>query len=364
MAKQFNDIVIKRSPDIIAKRLKMVGIRPINNIVDLTNYILIEIGQPMHAFDRNIINNIVVRNATDNEKIVTLDEKEHILDKSMLVIADEKKPLAVAGIMGGSQSGINDKTNSIVLESAKFARDNIRRTSRKINLHSDSSARFEKGIDYYSQTLAINRAINLITKYQWGKVCEGVVEVIDKPANKKTINFTVADIKRILGIEIPVKEIIRILNNLSIKTTVKDNILTSDIPEYRDDLININDLSEEIIRIYSYDNIKSTLMDGAKQTQGGYNEKDKFMNKIKESLVYNGLSEILTYSFTTPKYLELLNIKDEINPIKLMNPLGEDLSVMRTTLIHSMILTLYSNIVKGNKVYLNTLIYNLQQIKK
>lgn len=348
IAKYVEDIIITDSPSLIAKRLKKVGLRPINNIVDLTNYILIELGQPMHAFDKDMVDKLVIRNAQDGEKIVALNDIEYTLDDTMLVIADSVKPLAIGGIMGGVGSGISNDTHSIILESAKFLRENIRRTSRKLNLRSDSSSRFEKGIDYESQQLAIDRACNIISCYGWGKISKSSTVVTDKVMEEKIIAFTSEEITKILGIVINESKILDILNSLNIKTTINNGIFNSIAPLYREDLECANDIAEELIRIYGYDNITSTLMDSAKQTIGGINPHNQFYRGLRAALIGNGYNEIITYSFTTPKYLDNLMIENS-QPIRLKNALGEELSAMRTTLAHSMLTTISSNVNKGIK---------------
>ncbi|MCI7583905.1 MAG: phenylalanine--tRNA ligase subunit beta, partial [Christensenellaceae bacterium] len=216
MAKAVKNIKITQSPKIMQDRLRAVGIKPINNIVDITNYILIELGQPMHAFDYEKIagKRIVVRRATEGETITTLDNTSHALESDMLVIADAEKPLAVAGIMGGLDSGISDNTNTIIFESAKFARDNIRRTSRKLNLKSDSSARFEKGIDFLSQAIAIDRALTLIQINGWGTIVSGTIDTNMNAVKPRTITVPYKKINSVLGIKVPTDKMVSILNSL------------------------------------------------------------------------------------------------------------------------------------------------------
>lgn len=354
MAAAVYDVKIQPSDKFIQKRLKSVGLRPINNIVDITNYVLIEIGQPMHAFDKNVLNGgkIVVRCASDNEKIVTLDEKEYTLDSTMLVICDENKPCAVAGVMGGLNSGVNCDTKEIVFESAKFLRDNVRRTSRKLNLRSDSSFRYERGIDFDSQRLGLQRALSLICKYGYGKVARGVVDILSSDITPRIINVPTQKITDILGIVVPNQTMVDILNSLQIITTIKDGILTCQQPAFRDDIENANDLAEEIIRLYGYDKIVCTMMDKGQQTIGGKTQNQQNVDTIKEIAVSQGMSETLTYSFISPKSFDMLNLpKDSVlrSCLTLLNPLGEDLSIMRTTLAYSMLNCLASNNLKSTK---------------
>ncbi len=355
MAGVVKDIKIQSSPEIIQKRLKSVGLRPINNIVDVTNYVLIEIGQPMHAFDRNYLqgSKIIPRRAKNGEKIVALNEKEYELDDTMLVICDAKKPCAVAGIMGGLNSGINENTDTIVFESAKFLRDNIRRTSRKLNLRSDSSYRYERGIDFDSQRLGIMRALTLIYKYGWGKIADGIIDRLAQELKQNVVVTSVEEINGILGIAVPSEIVLEILNSLQIESSIdKDGRLTCVCPAFRDDIENANDLAEEVIRLYGYDKVTSTLLKDGNQTLGGKNRQEQNIDILKDICVSRGMSETLTYSFTTPKCFDILKLKEDDcrrNCVKLLKPLGEDLSIMRTTLAYSMISTLASNFLKSNK---------------
>ncbi len=354
MAGAVTNIKIAESPEFIKERLKSVGIRSINNIVDITNFVLIEIGQPMHAFDYNDLagHQIIVRRAKNGEHIVTLDEKDNELNDSMLVIADGEKPSCMAGIMGGLNSGIKDTTKTVVFESAKFARDNIRRTARTLNLHSDSSFRFERGIDFDSQRLGLYRALHLIQQYNCGDIAEGIIDELAKELKQETIVTTVDEINNILGIEVPADVISKILNSLQIETVIEGNKVTCKSPLFRDDIENANDLAEEVIRYYGYDKVNNGTLEGCSHTQGGYNREQKLQKMVKEICVSNGYSETLTYSFISPKAFDTLRLpKDHElrNYVELMNPLGEDMSVMRTTLAYSMLNSLATNYLKNIK---------------
>ena len=354
MAGVVKDIVLKPSPVKIASRLRAVGLRPINNIVDITNYILIEIGQPMHAFDKSLLegDGIVVRRAVDGEVITTLDGKESTLDNSMLVIADTVKPSALAGIMGGANSGINDNVTTIVFESAKFARDSIRRTSRTLNVHSDSSARYEKGIDYISQEIALKRAFNLIYTTNSGVIASTIIDKIDRVPTPTIIDIDASRIRDILGIDVADDFVIDTLQSLSIDATIKDGRLIANIPAWREDLLTANDISEEIIRFYGYDHIQPTLLPKAEQTCGYATLEQRDYSKLTSILTGLGLNEIVAYSFVTSRLGDLLKLdeKDSRRIVaKLLNPLSDEWSTMRTTLAHSMLLTLATNSKKGNK---------------
>lgn len=354
MAKAVKNIKIARSPELIRRRLRKVGIRPINNIVDITNYVLIEIGQPMHSFDAHRIggNKIIVRRATEGEKIVTLDEKESVLNSDNLVICDQDKPVALAGVMGGLNSGISDDTVDVVFESACFKRDNVRRTSRKLGIRSDSSARFEKGIDFLSQQLAIERTCQMIVEQGIGEIVGGVIDTLGKQEYRH-LDVSVAKINAILGIQIHENDMVDILSRLNLSPVLHDGILSLTIPGYRDDLVNANDISEEVIRFYGYDNIESVPLDGLSQTQGkntyAHETETKIRNLLSGTSAY---SECVSYSFISPSFVKKLRIPEDdyrTKVIELKNPLGEELSVMRTTLLHSMLSLISGNVARGNK---------------
>ena len=354
IAKAVKNIKIARSPEIIRRRLRKVGIRPINNIVDITNYVLIEIGQPMHSFDANKIGGkqIIVRRANDGEKIVTLDEKENLLMQDNLVICDQDKPVALAGVMGGINSGIASDTTDVVFEAACFKRDNVRRTSRKLGIRSDSSARFEKGIDFLSQELAVKRTCQLISEQGIGDIVGGVIDTLGKVENR-VLTVSVKKINAILGITIPSEVMVDILARLSLNPILDGDSITLTIPGYREDLVNANDIAEEVIRFYGYDNIESKPLDGLSQTQGKNTYTHETETKIRNLL--SGTSEYhecVSYSFISPSFARKMRLPEDDyrnNVIELMNPLGEELSVMRTTLFHSMLNLIASNNARGNK---------------
>ncbi len=354
MASIVKDVVQCESPAIIKQRLRAVGLRPINNIVDITNYILFEIGQPMHAFDIATIagGTINVRRANENEKILALDGKEYTLNSDNLAICNENEPMAVAGVMGGMNYSISDSTSTIVFESARFARDNVRNTARKLNLHSDSSARYEKGVDFFEQEVGLKRALAIMSQNKWGTVVEGIVDSFPNPPAPKTVEFKAKDIESILGIAISQTRIVEILNCLTLTSTVSGDVITTQIPAYREDMNGINDIAEEVIRMYGYDNIVPTLIKDGTMVVGGRTAEQQMLDKIKDTLVGKGGCEIITYSFITPKAFDLLCVPEDSSlrqVIKLANALGEDYSVMRTTLVHSMLKTLATNYIRGNK---------------
>lgn len=354
MAGGVKNVKIFPSSQKIKSRLRAVGIRPINNIVDITNYVLIEIGQPMHSFDKRELggNSIVVRNASKGEIIVSLDGKENHLDESMLVICDSARPVAIAGIMGGLNSGIKDDTVEVVFEAAKFARDNVRRTSRTLNLRSDSSARFEKGIDFASQEYALKRAFTLVYESGSGDIVDGIIDIKVDFAKEREIQFTIAQIRDILGCSVPKNTLISILARLGIKVRDEGKNLVAIVREDREDIVGVNDIAEEFIRVYGYRHIKPTLFEYAALTSGTIPDKLRVVDVIKDTLCACGLHESVTYSFTSPDFAQKLHLAENDsarNTIKLVNPIGEALSVMRTTLAHSMIETLAYNLTHFNK---------------
>ncbi len=355
IAHYVKDVKIAPSPAWIRRRLALCGLRSINNIVDITNFVLLEMGQPMHAFDLNSLSGrkIVVRRAKDGEKIVTLDDKTFDLNSENLVICDGDKPCALAGIMGGLNSEIEDDTKEVLFESAKFARDSIRKTSRALGQHSDSSQAFERGVNEYTTELALARALHLIEELNCGTVtaahtdCTTEYSVLE--CNKMTVS--ISKINALLGIEIPAEEMVDILKYLNFGVEASGDKLNLVIPRYREDIDGYPDIAEEIIREYGYEHINGTFMPTAKVTNGGYNDGQKLENKIKRTLVQLGLYEISTYSFYSEKDLDMLKIPadaDERKFIKIKNPIGEDLSVMRTTLAPSMVNTAVRNLRRNN----------------
>ncbi len=349
-----HDVVIKESPLWMQRRLTLVGQTPISNMVDITNYVSLEMGQPMHAFDCDYIegNKIVVRRAEDKEKIVTLDEQEYELTTNNLVICDGVKPVAIAGVMGGLNSEIRDTTKEVLFESAKFARDNIRKTSRALGKRTDASAKYEKGVDEYSTFNAMKRALHLVEELECGKVSSTHVDVnTGNSIEPKEMKVSIAKVNRVLGIEVPTEDIVRILKNLSFDPKVNGDELTLMIPAYREDMESYPDVAEEVIRMYGYDHIIDTFLPDAQVTMGGLNAKQKKELKLKKDLCAKGAYECIHYSFISPSDFNLLNYAEdavERQAIRILNPINEDLSVMRTTLAPSMLHAVSRNQKKGN----------------
>lgn len=346
------DVKIESSPKWMRDRLRLVGVRPINNIVDITNYVLFEIGQPLHSFDvRFIDKGIIVRNAAEGEKITALDGKEYTLSGDMLVIADSSKPVAIAGVMGGEYSGIMPDTSSVFLEAARFERRSVRVTSRRLGLRSDSSARYEKGVDYGSVDEGRERALALIYKLGAGKIVDVKSDAGVPEPEKKVIETTAAQISSVIGIDIDKPSIEKILRSLDIKVEGKGDKLICTVPVYREDIEDYADLSEEVIRYYGYDNLEPTFMKSASCTLGGLSEKDKRSDDVKNILCGMGAFEAMTYSFVNENACDMLRLDAgdaRRNVLKLRNPLNEDTAVMRTQLTHEMIATLALNKSRGN----------------
>ena len=342
-----DDVKIEPAPVWMRDRLRYVGLRPINNLVDITNYVLMEVGQPLHAFDLNCVKDkVIVRSAKNGEEITALNDTNYKLTSDMVVIADIEKPLAIAGIMGGEYSGINDDTKAVFLEAAKFARGNVRSTSRKLGLRSDSSARYEKGVDWFNLSFGRARALNLFETLGAGKVTEEHIEAGGEVPSERILTTTVTKINDLLGIEVPTEKILQILANLGIKSTVKGDELTCVIPLFRDDIDNYTDITEEIIRYYGYDNLKSTFIEKAHPTIGGKTEEQKSVDLIKDYMVSCGAMEAATFSFVSEKQYDKLGIKQD-DPrrkyIRIINPLSEDYSIMRTQLAGSMLESIARN---------------------
>ena len=349
------DITGGETPAKMRRYLALSGIRSISPIVDITNFVLLEMGQPMHAFDADEIGGrkIVVRRAKNGEKIVTLDEKEFTLTSDNLVICDGEKPVALAGIMGGLNSEIKATTKTVFFESAKFARDNVRKTSRALGQSSDSSSRFEKGVDAYTNERGMARALHLIEELNCGRVTNIRRDICSADLAPRFLTASVQKINALLGIVVPNAEIIRILTNLHFKPVLDGDNLTVEIPGYRDDIDGYPDLAEEIIRMYGYEHITPTFLDKATVTGGGLTDEQKCEQHLKDALVKQGFGEAYNYSFYSPKDLDLLKIPEnapERNAVKILNPISEDLSIMRTLLAPSMLQNAVRNIRRGNDI--------------
>ena len=342
-----------KTPDWMRRRLAVCGIRSISPIVDITNFVLLEIGQPMHAFDADKLagRKIVVRRATEGEKITTLDEKEFTLSSDNLVICDAEKPVALAGVMGGADSGISDTTKNVYFESAKFARDSVRKTSRALGQISDSSLRFEKGVDAYSNSLGLARALHLIDELGCGEVtCVSADECAISLENR-VMTVSVEKINALFGIKVPDEVIVDVLDRLCFKPVLEGDNLTVEVPAYRDDIDGYPDIAEEVIRMYGYDNLVPTFLEKASVTGGGLDEMQKKEMHVKTRLATQGYLEAYNYSFYSPKDFDLMKLPEdaqERNAVRILNPISEELSVMRTFLSPSMLANAVRNIRRGN----------------
>ncbi|MCQ2437816.1 MAG: phenylalanine--tRNA ligase subunit beta [Clostridia bacterium] len=350
-ARVITNVKIGPSPKWMREYLYGAGVRPINNIVDITNYVMLETGQPMHAFDLSKVrdNTIVVRKAFPGEKLTTLDGKVHVLDETMLVIADHDNATGLAGIMGGEESEIVDDTACVLFESAAFERSNNRITARKLGIRTEASGRFEKGVNPDGSLEALERACMLVNMLECGDVVPGVFDHNPNPVEGKTIEASVERICRRNGVTVDGETMEEILNRLYIDTTLCGDTLTCEIPTFRQDMESDADIAEEILRMYGYDHIPSTLMN-AVTMPGHKNEKLRFNERVKNVVVGMGMYEILNYSFVSPKWIEALGLAADDsrrNTVVLRNPLGEDTSVMRTTLVPSMLNTIANNMNRG-----------------
>ncbi|MCK5128730.1 MAG: phenylalanine--tRNA ligase subunit beta [Clostridiales bacterium] len=340
MGKIVYDIKIAPSPLWMQKLLVAAGVRPINNIVDITNYVMLEVGQPMHAFDFKYVKDgkIIIRRATQDEMITTLDGNEYKLTTSNLVIADPEKPIALAGVMGGENSCIYDDTKVILFECANFNNYNIRRTSRQLGLRTESSARFEKGIDPAACERALDRAMHLVEQLGAGKIAQGVQDVNYANVDERVITVDTDRINHLLGQKLTPNEMKDILTKVFVSSNIDKNMLECTIPTYRSDLENYADIAEEVMRLYGYDKISSVIP--ANQIAGGRTKKQEDMIVLRNMMVSMGLYQSITYSFMSPNDWTKLMLNDDNilrNAVKISNPMGEEYSLMRTTLLPSML---------------------------
>ena len=343
------DVKVGPSPYWMQRKLIEAGMRPISNIVDITNYVMLELGQPLHAFDLDDIkyNKMTVKMAEEGEKFTTLDGVERTLTSDMLVIGNKDKTLDLAGIMGGENSEIKDTTTSIFIEGASFAKENIRATSKKLGLRTEASSRFEKGIDINLTEEAVNRACQLIEELGCGTVLNGMLDYYPQKEEVQKVTVNPVRINKLLGVNVPMDQFINILESLEFKCNlVSSEVLELEVPTFRLDITEDADILEEIARIYGYDNIPSASLEG-NATAGVKTEKQKFIDNVKSNSIACGLNEILTYSFVSPRGVDKINLPaddEKRNFVKIMNPLGEETSVMRTTLIPNMLDVISTNI--------------------
>ncbi|MBF7097095.1 phenylalanine--tRNA ligase subunit beta [Alkalibacter mobilis] len=338
----------KPSPSWMRNRLLNCGIRPINAIVDVTNYVMLEMGQPLHAFDYMKLgsNNILVRNAEENEEIITLDGNKRILSSTDLVITNGKTPVAIAGVMGGENSDIENGTQTIVIESANFNKNYIRATSKNLNFRTDSSTKFEKGIDPGLAGEAADRAVQLLLDLGVCELIKGKIDVYKENNFKKIIEVECSWVNRFVGIDIEDDKMVEYLERLALNANLNQGIIEVEIPSFRQDLEIKEDIAEEIARLFGYNNIPNTVISGT-ATEGGRSGKQRLRAELKALLTDKNFYEILTYSFTSDNKLADLNLTEKsplvTESIRLVNPLGEENSLMRTTLIPGMLQVISHN---------------------
>lgn len=342
VARVAKNIKIGPSPRWMRERLRASGVRPIDNIVDITNFVMLEYGQPMHAFDLELVKDhrIIVRNARTGEVLQTLDGVDRTLSEEMLVIADAEKATAVAGVMGGQFSGIHQGTHTIVFESAMFLGSSVRTTAKKLGMRTESSSRFEKGLDPQNCLPAIQRACQLVEELGAGEVVDGIIDIDNSNHTPRVLTLDPQWTNRFLGTEIPQEEMRRILTKLDF--AVEGERVT--VPSFRGDVEHRADLAEEIARFYGYSNIPTTTAKGS--PQGKYSPYQKFERLVNNTMLAQGMYEVSTYSFISPKYYDKINLPKEDparRSVTILNPLGEDTSVMRTNVIPSMLEVLARN---------------------
>ncbi len=347
MGRVVRNLRIAPSPTWMQECLRGAGMRPINNIVDITNFVMLETGQPMHAFDLRDIagNQIRVRCAAEGEQIVTLDGKTHALTPDMLVIADAQAPSCLAGIMGGLNSEIKPDTTDLLFECAKFRRDSVRHTGRALGMRTESSARYEKGVDIHGVEYAMNRALQLINELDAGDIVDGVIDCHQELPAPRELTVDPADINALLGVTVPTDTMVDILSRLGLNASLVNGKLVCHIPSRRDDIEGRADLAEEVVRVYGYNHIVSTPMTGA-IVRGTKLPERRAADRLKAALTAQGMFEISTYSFIAAKAADTLGLAADDprrQAVALLNPLSEEYAVMRTQLTSSMLTVLATN---------------------
>ncbi len=359
MATAVKNIKIEKSPKWLRARLVSVDIKPINNIVDITNYVLVEYGQPMHAFDQKYLDGkkIVVRTGKKGESIKVLNQNTYEVDENMLCVCDENKPVVIAGIIGGLNSCVSDDTTTAVLESACFERASIRRTSRKIGVRTDSTARFEKGVDIGSPELGMQRALNLVYTLKAGTIVSGIIDTVKEKPQNKNLSFSLSRIFKLLGITVENDKVLSILNNLGLKSTIDGDTLQCEVPVYRTDIENDADIAEEIIRMYGYDvydKFDNLPLYNATVTVGEHDKVLLLERKLKYALCDYGFYETVNFSICSDDVKQKLLINKEsplFNMIKIANPISEDLGYLRTTMANAILSTASRNIARKNNSF-------------
>ena len=362
-ARVCKNIKIGPSPEWMQRRLAASGIRPINNLVDITNYVMEEYGQPMHAFDLDTVagHKIIVRRAKDGEEFQTLDGQMRKLDSEVLMICDAEKEIGIAGIMGGENSKITDEVKTVLFEAAVFNGANIRKSARRLGLRTDASGKFEKGLEVRNAEDAINRACQLIEELGCGEVVSGMVDVKEPIPALRELPFEPERYNKLLGTNVSEKEMLEIFERLDIKTVEENGQTKLVLPAFRQDLIGMADIAEEVARFYGYDKIPTTLPSG-ESTNGKLSFKLRIEQKARDIAEYCGFSQGMTYSFESPKVFDklLLPADDKLREaVTISNPLGEDFSIMRTISLNGMLTSLATNYNRRNK---NVKLYELGNI--
>ena len=360
-ARVVKNIKIGPSPEWMQRRLASVGIRPINNLVDITNYVMEEYGQPMHAYDLDTIEDreIIVRTAAKGEKFTTLDGQERQMDESVLMICDGRKSIGIAGIMGGENSMITDDVHTMLFEAACFDGTNIRKSSKKVGLRTDASGKFEKGLDPNNAQAAIDRACQLVEEMGAGEVVGGMVDVYAEKREPVRITFQPDEINVLLGTNISAEDMLGYFEKIGLSYEKETNEVI--IPTFRQDLLRTADLAEEVARFFGYDNIPTTLPSG-ESTMGKLPFKLRVEDIAKEIAEFCGFSQGMTYSFESPKVFDKLQIPEDSElrrVVEIMNPLGEDYSIMRTLPLNGMLSSLATNYNRRNK---NVRLYELANV--
>lgn len=360
-ARMVKNIKLAPSPEWMQRRLAASGIRPINNIVDITNYVMEEYGQPMHAYDYDTIadHKIVVRRAKDKEVFCTLDGQDRTLDSSMLMICDGEKAIGLAGIMGGENSKITDDVKTMLFEAACFDGANIRISAKKAGLRTDASGKFEKGLDPYNAEAAINRACELIEELGAGEVVGGMVDVFPVKPEEKVLPFEPDKYNKLLGTDVSSDEMLKYFDKLEIEYNESDNTLH--IPSFRQDLLRTCDMAEEVARFYGYDKIPVTLPSG-ESTSGKLSFKLRVESVAREVAQFCGFSQSMNYSFESSKAFDKLLVPENSDlrqAIRILNPLGQDFSIMKTQALNGMLTSLATNYNRKNK---NVRLYEIGNI--
>ena len=348
-ARMVRNVKIGPSPKWMRERLRAMGVRPINNIVDITNYVMLEYGQPMHAFDYRYVKGgkIIVRRAEDGEELTTLDGQVRKLNSNMLVIADDTRAVGLAGIMGGENSEIVEDTVDVVFESANFDGTSIRKTALALGMRTEASAKFEKGLDPLNTLPAVERACELVEMLGAGEVVDGIIDILNHVPHPTVLKLEPEKINALLGTNVPAEEMVRILKSVDFK--VEGDQVT--VPSYRADVLRMADLAEEVARFYGYNNIPCTLVSG-ETTRGGYSPMQLMEQHLGATCRTMGYNEIITYSFISPTYYDKIRWPQDAarrESFKILNPLGEDTSIMRTTVLPSMLEILTRNYNFRNK---------------